>query len=110
MEVWKLSIDLIKSLYTLTNNFPKNEMFGITNQIRRAAISISSNLSEGSSRKSPQERKRFYEISRSSLVEIDTQLIISYELNYITLNEIENLNEPLNKLFAKLSNLISKTV
>lgn len=67
LNVWTLSLSLIKDLYKMTENFPKSEIFGITNQIRRAAVSIASNIAEGASRKSMSERKRFYEISRSSL-------------------------------------------
>lgn len=109
LEVWKISIDLIKVLYTLTQQFPKSELFGITNQIRRAAVSISSNLAEGSSGKSQLERKRFFEISRSSLVEIDTQIEILFLLKYLNEKDLEYLNEIVNKLFAKLTNLIIKT-
>ena len=72
LEVWKKSLDLIENIYTLTEKFPKSEIFGISNQLRRASVSITSNIAEGSSRNSKIERKRFFEISRSSLVEIDT--------------------------------------
>ena len=109
LEVWKLSIDLVRQLYKLTDYFPKNEIFGITNQIRRAAVSIASNLAEGCARKSSVEKKRFFEIARSSLVEIDTQLEISSELKYIDKIEMDKLNEIFNKLFAKLSRLILNT-
>ncbi|MEO8211494.1 MAG: four helix bundle protein [bacterium] len=109
LEVWKESLDLIKYIYTITTNFPKSELFGLTSQLRRAAVSIASNIAEGCSRKSVHERKRFFEISRSSLVEIDTQLEISFNLKYLTVEDFKNLNEPVNKLFAKLSNLILKT-
>ena len=109
LEVWKLSNELVKQLYKLTDNFPKNEIFGITNQIRRAAVSIASNLAEGCARKSSVEKKRFFEIARSSLVEIDTQLEISSELKYIDKIEMDKLNEIFNKLFAKLSRLILNT-
>jgi len=109
LEVWKESIELVKIIYTMTANFPKSELFGLTSQLRRASVSIVSNIAEGCSRKSSVERKRFFEISRSSLVEIDTQLEISLNLNYLTNEDLDNLSELLNKLFAKLSNLISKT-
>ena len=109
LEVWKESIELVKIIYTMTANFPKSELFGLTSQLRRAGVSIVSNIAEGCSRKSSVERKRFFEISRSSLVEIDTQLEISLNLNYLTNEDLDNLSELLNKLFAKLSNLISKT-
>jgi four helix bundle protein len=109
LEVWKESIELIKIIYTITANFSKSELFGLTSQLRRAGVSIASNIAEGCSRKSSIERKRFFEISRSSLVEIDTQLEISFNLNYVAGVDLERLSEPINKLFVKLSNLISKT-
>jgi len=109
LEVWKESMQLVKAIYSITINFPKSEMFGLTSQLRRAGVSITSNLAEGCARKSWMERKRFFEIARSSLVEIDTQLEISFQLKYLTREELIKLNEPINRLFARLSNLILKT-
>lgn len=109
LDVRKLSISLIKELYKLTDAFPKNEMYGLTSQLRRAAISVASNIAEGASRKSAVERRRFFEISRSSLVEIDTQIEICLEIGILKKNETEHLNPDINKLFAKLSNLILST-
>ena len=109
LNVWKLSITFVRDIYLLTENFPKNEIFGITNQMRRASVSVSSNIAEGASRKSMLERKRFYEISRSSLVEIDTQLEIALELKIINLKDIQLLEEKLNQLFAMMSGLITKS-
>lgn len=77
LKVWKLSIDLIAAIYDLTTSFPTHERFGLTDQIRRSAVSVASNIAEGSSRSSGKERSRFYEIARSSLVELDTQLEIA---------------------------------
>ncbi len=107
-EVWKLSVDLIKLTYKTTENFPRSELFGVTNQLRRASVSIASILAEGCARKSLLERKRFFEISRSSLAEVDTQLEISRELNFISESAIVKFDQLLNILFAKLSNLIMK--
>jgi four helix bundle protein len=109
LNVWKLSISFIKDIYKLTEKFPKSEIFGITNQMRRASVSIASNIAEGASRKSAIERKRFYEISRSSIVEIDTQLEISSELEFIKLPNIKIIEEKLIQLFAMMSGLIEKT-
>ncbi len=106
LEVWKLSIKLTKIIYQLTENFPKSELFGITSQLRRASVSIASNLAEGCARKSVFERKRFFEISRSSLVEVDTQLEICQELNYLDEFSASAVNQILNLLFAKLSTFI----
>ncbi|MEZ4688754.1 MAG: four helix bundle protein [Ignavibacteria bacterium] len=107
LEVWKLSIDLIKFIYKTTESFPKSELFGITSQLRRASVSIASNIAEGCARKSLQERKRFFEISRSSLVEVDTQLEICKELNYMSEYTEISINKSLNLLFAKLSKFIN---
>lgn len=109
LDVWKSSIELTKIIYQITNDFPKNEFYGISNQLRRAAVSVVSNIAEGSSRKSPADRKRFYEISRSSLVEIDTQIEICFEVGYLNKSNTNDLDELINKIFAKLTNLILST-
>ncbi|MFA5405181.1 MAG: four helix bundle protein [Ignavibacteria bacterium] len=109
LDVWKVSITLVKMIYNITNTFPKNETYGISNQLRRAAISVASNIAEGASRKSAVDRKRFFEISRSSLVEIDTQMEICIEIGYIDKSNLKEIDEIINKMFAKLSNLISST-
>jgi four helix bundle protein len=110
LNVWKLSIELISRIYLLTKLFPKEELYSLTSQMRRASISVASNIAEGASRKSANERKRFYEISRSSLIELDTQLEISIKLNYINnKKEIEELGNQINHIFAMLTNLMSKT-
>ena len=109
LNVWSASLDIIKSIYLITDSFPKNEIFGITAQVRRAAVSIISNIAEGSSRKTAKERKRYFEIARSSLVEIDSQITVAIHLNYIDKNDLIDLEENLNKLFAMLSQLIAKT-
>ncbi len=109
LDVYKKSIDLVMSIYSLTKKFPKSELYGITSQMKRAAVSISSNISEGASRISKKERIRFYEIARSSLVELDTQLEISIKLNFIDLNEEKELSKQMNSVFAMLSKLIANT-
>lgn len=107
LDIWKLSISFIKDIYKTTSKFPNSEIYGLTSQLRRAAISITSNIAEGSSRSSVQERKRFYEIARSSLVEIDSQLEIAYELKYLNDIELNEFNEKVQILFAKITNFIS---
>lgn len=109
LNVWKESIEFVKDIYKLTENFPKTEIFGITNQLRRASVSVPSNIAEGSARKSKNERSRFFEISRSSIVEIDTQLEISMALEFITHNQIEAIDKNMCKLFAMMSGLIEKS-
>ena len=109
LDVWKLSLEIIKKIYRITENFPDREKFGIINQLRRASVSIASNIAEGSSRKSPTERKRFYEIARSSVVEIDTQLEISLMLNFVRKQEISDFESNLIRLFKMLTSLINHT-
>jgi four helix bundle protein len=108
LDVWKLSVKLVSFIYRVTSKYPKEELFGLTNQTRRASVSISASIAEGSSRKSLAERKRFYEIARSSLVEVDNHIEIASELGYLNSKELNELNEKLNELFAKLSKFIEK--
>jgi four helix bundle protein len=108
LDVWRLAVKLISLIYRLTSKYPKEEIYGLTNQTRRASVSISANIAEGSSRKSLIERKRFYEISRSSLVEVDNHIEVAKELGYLSNESINELNEKLNELFAKLSKFIEK--
>jgi len=109
LDVWKLSVEFTKLIYTITEEFPKTEVFGISNQLRRASVSDVSNISEGASRKSSMERKRFFMIARSSLVEIDSQLEVCIALKFIKIEETQLLSEMVNHLFAMLTNLISKS-
>lgn len=109
LDVWKLSLDLVVEIYSLTENFPPEEKFGLTNQLRRASVSVASNISEGSARTSAKERKRFYEIARSSLVEIDIQLVIADRLKFLPPNSIKNVAPMVNSTFAMLTSLKSST-
>ena len=84
LEVWIESRKLTNLTYELTKKFPKDELFGLTNQIRRSAVSIPSNIAEGSSRSSKNDYIRFLEIALGSAYEVETQLRISKELHYIS--------------------------
>ncbi|GBD87300.1 hypothetical protein BMS3Abin03_01229 [bacterium BMS3Abin03] len=106
LDVWQIAMKFVTAIYKVTNKFTKEELYGLTNQIRRAAVSIASNIAEGSARSSSADRKRFYEISRSSLVEVDTQLEIAQNLKYIAKDSINELEPYLEEIFAKISNLI----
>ena len=83
LDVWIKSRHLTKEIYELTQNFPDYEKFGLTGQLRRAVISVCSNIAEGSSRKSKKDQAHFYSIAFSSLMETLNQLIISNDLDYI---------------------------
>jgi four helix bundle protein len=109
LEVWKKSMDLVESVYQLTNNFPDTEKFGLTNQIRRAVVSIPSNIAEGAGRKSDKELIQFVHIAIGSLAEVETQYLISLRLKYIVKNEIiENELVVLNKLLIGFRNYLLK--
>ncbi len=83
LDVYKKSIELVKSVYAITGTFPKDELFGISSQMRRAAVSIPSNIAEGAARQSDREFVHFLYISLGSLCELDTQVDISEELGFI---------------------------
>jgi len=108
LNVWKLSMEFTSDIYEITKNLPQSEKYGLQNQLRRAAVSVPSNIAEGAARKSKNEKNRYYEIARSSLVEIDTQLEITKRLNYINEEKLKTLIEPMNHIFAMLSNIIKK--
>lgn len=109
MDVWQRSMDLVSEIYKVTKEYPKEELFGLTNQLRRAAVSITSNIAEGSARRSKIESKRFYEIARASLVEVNSQLEISIKLDYLKHDYINGLDALVNHNFALLTNLILKS-
>ena len=83
LDVWKKSMDFITLLYKVTTNFPKDEIYGLTNQMRRAAVSIPSNIAEGAARKSNKEYIQFLYIALGSAAELETQLLASKNLNFI---------------------------
>ncbi|MFS4415420.1 four helix bundle protein [Maribacter sp. 2307ULW6-5] len=93
LKVWQASMDFVVQVYKLSDDFPKHEVYGLSSQIRRAAVSIPSNLAEGAGRKSNKEFMRFLYISLGSLSEVETQLEIARRLNYISEDYFKN-NEP----------------
>jgi len=95
LTVWKKSISLVKDIYLLTKKFPKEELFALTQQIRKATISIPSNIAEGSGRNSETDNMRFIDIANGSAFEVETQLILAFELGYITKEEFEKTHNDL---------------
>jgi four helix bundle protein len=117
LKIWSKAIDLSVDVYKATSNFPKEEIYGLTSQIRRAAVSIPSNISEGAGRNSNNEFVHFLGIANGSSYELQTQLIISSKLNLIdekilspllsTIDELQKMNYTLqNTLKAKKQRLI----
>lgn len=105
LEVWQASIKFAKLVYEITNKFPVEEKFGLTSQIKRATISISSNIAEGSAKKSLKDQARYTEIAFGSLLEVLNQFILALELSFINESdlfvirtEIESLSRQINAL------------
>jgi four helix bundle protein len=103
LEVWNISMDFVVDIYKLTQNFPEEEKFGLVSQMRRAAVSVPSNIAEGAGRKSNKENLHFLYIALASLTELDTQLILSERLGFCSSTEEINT---LKKIKSKLINLI----
>jgi four helix bundle protein len=84
LEVWKQTKDLVRLVYEITKNFPREEQYGLTNQIRRAAVSIPTNIAEGCGRNHTKDSIQFFFISRGSLYEVETQIFIARDLGFIS--------------------------
>ena len=105
LEVWQDSRKLTKLIYTITKGFPSDEKFGLTNQMRRAAISISSNIVEGSYRSTSKDKSNFMTFAYSSLMELLNQTIASLDLNYINEDQYNELRKQIEKVSNKLNAL-----
>ncbi|MFH1665129.1 MAG: four helix bundle protein [Candidatus Omnitrophota bacterium] len=106
--IWKEGVNLVEKIYQVTKSFPKEELYGITAQIRRAAISIPSNISEGFMRKHNKEFKQFLFIALGSNAEVETQLIISNRLGYLKSEQLSQLEEVIDKINKMTMSLIKK--
>jgi len=109
LDVYTFSKQFVLECYKLTKALPSEEKFSMCSQIRRAALSVHLNIAEGASRKSEGERKRYFEISRGSIIEIDAALDIAYELKYLENYKTENLSSSMINSFKLLSGLIKAT-
>ena len=104
LDIWKLGISLVKSIYLLTETFPSNERYGLSSQMQRCAVSVPSNIAEGSARQSKKEYIQFLYIALGSLSELETQLIISQEIGYGRPDK--NLFQDVETLRKKMLNFI----
>lgn len=100
--IWQKSLVLTKEIYSLTKNFPKEEVYGLTSQMRRSAVSVPSNIAEGSQRTSNKEFANFILIAKGSLAELETQLILSKELILISENDLNVTLEKINEISRML--------
>ena len=108
LTVWQKAMDLTTEVYHLTKNLPKDELYVLTNQIRRAAISIPSNIAEGNGRASTGDYVRFLIIARGSVSEVETQLLICVRLDYFTQEDIEPALNLCDEIGRMLTSMIKK--
>ncbi|GGZ93093.1 four helix bundle protein [Algibacter mikhailovii] len=105
LNVWIDSKEFVKEIYLITQKFPSEEKFGLTNQLRRASISVASNLAEGTSRNTNKDKVHFSTMAFSSLKEVLNQIIIAKELHFVNDNEYLNLRTEIEKISNKLNAL-----
>ncbi|MES2629714.1 MAG: four helix bundle protein [Bacteroidota bacterium] len=105
LEAWKLSMNLTTHIYLITKEFPKIEQFGITDQIRRSAISINSNIAEGTGRNTGKDKAHFTTIAYSSMLELLNQLIIAHELHYLTHDQLATCRNLIDGVGIRLTGL-----
>ena len=105
LDVWKRSMEFVKDIYQVTEAFPNAEIYGLTSQMRRAAVSIPSNLAEGAARKGSKEFKQYLNIAQGSISELDTQIELASMLNYIDSKIYDTLMEKLSTISKMLFGL-----
>jgi four helix bundle protein len=109
LEAWKLAMTLVKNVYQVTRSFPQEEIYGLTAQMRRAAVSVPSNLAEGAARTGRKEFAQFLSVAKGSLSELETQLLISAELGYLDgKHAVFELVEEVSRLLAGLHKSLSR--
>ncbi|WP_373493440.1 four helix bundle protein [Aquiflexum sp.] len=108
LDIWKRSIKLAVNIYKLTSVLPTEEKFGLVSQLRRCAVSVPSNIAEGSGRKTNKEFSQFLTIAYGSLCELDTQVIISLELGYLKSNDVQDIEKEVGELQKMMFALIQK--
>lgn len=108
LDIWRVGFELGKFIYKITRDFPKEELYGLTSQIRRASISISSNIAEGCGRSTPRDFRNFLYNAMGSLREVETQILFAKDFNYLSDISFELVSEKIDELGAKLTNFIKR--
>jgi S23 ribosomal protein. len=98
LAIWVKSVEFVTDIYKVTNTFPSHERFGLISQLQRAAVSVPTNISEGSAKSSSKDFARFFEISLGSTFELETELLVSLNLSYIDVEQYNQLQEKLSEL------------
>ncbi|MBP5393514.1 MAG: four helix bundle protein [Bacteroidaceae bacterium] len=107
LRVWQQSIEMVTLIYLMTQSFPKEETFGLVSQLRRASVSVPSNIAEGYARGTDKEKLHFLRISSGSMSEVETQLLLSLNLGYIDQKKYNELSEIVTSVWKQLNSLIS---
>jgi len=108
LKIWQKGIELVALVYTITTTFPEEEKYGLSAQMRRAAVSIPSNIAEGHLRKTAKDFKQFLSIARGSCAELETQIIIAHKLGFIQDDDFNKLSPKVEELSKMLSSFYSK--
>ncbi len=106
LQVWQLAVSLVTDIYVASQQFPREEIYGLTTQLRRAAVSIASNIAEGQGRLSQREFRQFLGQARGSLMEVETQLVIASNLRYLAPEQLDKLLETSGRVKQMLYKLI----
>ena len=106
LDAWKVSMELVKEIYLLTKQFPKEELYGLTSQIRRSAVSIPTNIAEGLGRQYKKDTLQFFYVSRGSIYELETLINIGLMANIISENDFQKLLPPIERALKLLYGLI----
>lgn len=107
LEVWKKAITLVTDVYSITSFFPKEEIYGITSQIRRSAVSIPSNIAEGAARQTNKEFIQFLHIASGSCAELDTQFIIAMNIGYLSIEQYNSIKINIEEIGKMINGLIN---
>jgi four helix bundle protein len=105
LDVWQLAMEIVVSIYHITRAFPAEEKFGLTAQLRRAAVSVPSNIAEGHSRVGAAEFRRFVSIARGSVAEVETQIAVAIALGFVAADDTDSLSSALKRLSKMLFGL-----
>lgn len=108
LDIWKKGIELVKEIYRITAKFPNSELYGLTSQMRRSAVSVPSNVAEGFRRRHSKEFKQFLSIALASLAELETQLVIAEELHYLESEDENRILEFIDHISRMIANLAKK--
>ncbi len=108
LKVWMKAHEMTLSVYHCTRSFPKEEMYGLTSQLRRSASSIGANIAEGCGRRSDAEMKRFCQIARGSASEVEYHLLLARDLQFLSISEFKNLEEKVHEVQRMLASLVQR--